>query len=63
MSQELQRKLKAAREKLEMPQAQFAKKIGIPVKTLQGWEIDKSTPRGLALKSINQILDRILAAK
>ena len=61
MSQELQRKLKAAREKLGMSQSQFAKLIGMSVRTLQHWEADAQTPRGLALMSISKILDDILA--
>lgn len=61
MSQELRNRLKEARAKLEMTQAQFAAKIQVPLKTLQGWEGDRMTPRGLALKSINETLDKILA--
>ena len=60
MSQELQRKLKAAREKLGLSQSQMAEKLGVPVRTLQRWEQNQSTPRGLALTSINKTLDRIL---
>ena len=60
MSQELQRKLKEARAKLGLSQSLFAAKLGIPVRTLQHWEQDQQTPRGLALASINKTLDRIL---
>ena len=63
MSKELQRKLKAAREKLGVSQSQFANQIGIPVRTLQQWEQDQATPRGLALTTINKTLDKILAQK
>lgn len=63
MSEELQRKLKAAREKAGLSQSQAAKAWGIPLRTLQKWEIDQATPRGLALKAINDLLDAILAEK
>lgn len=63
MSEELQRKLKAAREKAGLSQSQASEAWGIPLKTLQQWEQDKATPRGLALKAINELLDAILAGK
>ena len=61
MSEELRRKLKAAREKLGLSQSQAAKVWGIPVGTLQNWENDKRTPQGLALTAINNLLDGILS--
>ena len=61
MSEELRRKLKAAREKLGLSQSQAAKEWGIPLQTLVGWENDRHTPRGLALTAINEKLDAILA--
>jgi len=61
MSQELARKLKAAREKLKMSQSQFAKWLDMSVRTLQGWEADKGTPRGHTLRRLEEKLDRILA--
>ena len=63
MSQELRNRLKDARLKLGMTQAQFAGKTGVPLKTLQGWEGNRMTPRGLALTTINKILDEILSEK
>jgi DNA-binding transcriptional regulator YiaG len=63
MSQELQRKLKAAREKLALSQSQLAEKLGIPLRTLQRWEQDQSTPPAFTLKTIEGRLDRILARK
>ena len=62
MSEELKRKLKAAREKLGLSQSQAAKKWGIPVKTLQAWEHNRQTPRGFALAHLNSLLDGLLAA-
>ena len=60
MSEELKSKLQDARQKLGMSQSQFAAKLGAPVKTLQGWERDQSTPRGYALKALTAALDEIL---
>jgi putative transcriptional regulator len=60
MSQELKRKLKAARAKLGVSQSQFAKQIGVPLKTLQNWEIDRTTPQPFALKALESQLDAIL---
>lgn len=61
MSEELKNKLKAAREKLGLTQKAFAEKIGVPYRTLVGWENDQRTPRGLALKALNDALDAILS--
>lgn len=63
MSQELVRKLKAVREKLGLSQAKFALKLGIPVRTLIGWENDQRTPRGYGLKALTEKLNAILAKK
>ena len=60
MSEELKRKLQEARKKLGMSQSQFAAHLEMPLKTLQGWERDQSTPRGFALSALNQALDSIL---
>lgn len=61
MSEELQRKLKAAREKLGLSQSQAAKEWGVPVRTLQRWEQNQSTPHGFALKVLTEKLDAILS--
>lgn len=63
MSEELKNKLKQAREKLGLTQQQFAEKIGVPYPTLFSWEQNKRTPRGFALKALNDVLDAILAAE
>lgn len=60
MSEELRRKLKAAREKLGLSQAQASKEWGIPKPTLISWENDQRTPTGFALKQIMGMLDKIL---
>lgn len=62
MSEELRRKLKAAREKLALSQSQAAKEWGIPLRTLQNWEGDHQTPRGLALAALEKLLDAILSS-
>lgn len=60
MSEELKRKLKLAREALGLTQKQMAEKVGVPLRTLIGWENDQRTPRGLALTTLNSLLDEIL---
>jgi len=61
MSEELRRKLKAARQKLNLSQSQAAKEWGMPLRTLINWENDRRTPRGFSLTAITEKLDRILA--
>ena len=39
---------KAARKKLKLSQSQFARLIGVPVSTLQGWEQGRRHPDGPA---------------
>lgn len=63
MSQELASKLKDARSKLGLSQSKAAAAWGIPLKTLQAWEIDQHTPRGFALNAIMEKLDAILAGQ
>lgn len=63
MSEELRRKLKAARAKLGLSQSQAAKAWGVPLNTLQKWERDGATPRGLALKMLLEKLDSIINKK
>lgn len=63
MSKELANKLKAARLKLGLSQAQAALKWGIPKPTLIKWENDQRTPTGYALAQLNAMLDEILRAK
>jgi DNA-binding transcriptional regulator YiaG len=63
MSEELKGKLKAARAKLNLSQSQAAEAWGVPVRTLQGWERNQSTPRGFAFRALVEKLDAILASK
>ena len=54
-------KLKAAREKLGLSQSEFASQVlGISVRTLQSWEMDQRTPRGFALRALEEKLTKIL---
>lgn len=62
MTQELRLKLKAARAKAGLSQSKAAKMWQVPLRTLIKWENDQSTPRGIGLVAINQILDSILSS-
>lgn len=44
----ISKKLKSWRQRLKLSQSQAAAKIGVPVRTLQEWEQDRQSPRGLA---------------
>jgi DNA-binding transcriptional regulator YiaG len=61
MSLELARKLKKARAKLGLSQRAAAAEWCVSVKTLQSWEADRYTPKGLALKLLMEKLNRILS--
>lgn len=39
--------LKAYRRRLKLSQSQAAERLGVPVRTLQDWELGRSQPRGL----------------
>lgn len=62
-TEDLGSKIKAARAKLGLTQAQAAEKWGIPKGTLQNWEASHRIPRGLALVALQQILDAALGRK
>lgn len=63
MSEELKNRLKMARSHLRLSQSQASKVWGIPLRSLQNWEIDKATPRGYALTQLNAMLDAVLVGK
>jgi transcriptional regulator with XRE-family HTH domain len=44
--------LKAWRERKGFTQAQAAAKLGISVRTLQNWEIERNMPRGFGLNAL-----------
>lgn len=49
--------IKELREDLGLSQSQFAKKFGIPVRTLQGWEIDRRKPPEYVVQMIQRIIE------
>ena len=49
--------IKELRELTELSQSGFAEKFGIPVRTIQKWERDGSTPPPYIPKMIEKILD------
>lgn len=63
MSKEIVRKLKEARALVGETQVVFSERLGVPTRTLISWENDQATPRGLALKALNDALDAILKGK
>lgn len=60
MSKDLARKLKDAREKLGLSQTAAAAAWDIPLGTLRHWEQDGASPRGLALKALDDLLNDVL---
>lgn len=50
-------RLAAAREQAGMEQRQLAKRLGVKLKTLQGWEYDLSEPRANKLNMIAGLLN------
>lgn len=61
MSEQLRVQLKAARAKLGMSQAQFARHLDLPFRTLQSWEMNRNTPHSFALRALEAKLGQILA--
>lgn len=62
MSTSLKNKLKLARKVVSLSQSQASKAWDIPLATLQGWERNKSTPRGIHLTLLVAMLDGIIAS-
>jgi transcriptional regulator with XRE-family HTH domain len=54
--------LQDLRNKAGLSQSELAAKAGIPVKTIQSWEIDRALPRVDALIKLSQALDVPLEA-
>ena len=49
-------KIKELRARTGLSQSQFAKKVGIPLCTLQNWERDRTTPPPYIPEMIEKIL-------
>jgi transcriptional regulator with XRE-family HTH domain len=60
MSKELASKLKLVRSKLDLTQQELADKLPVPLPTLIKWENDLRTPRGFALKALEEKLQALL---
>jgi DNA-binding transcriptional regulator YiaG len=48
--------LKAWRARMELTQADAAERLGVPLRTLQGWEIARVAPRGYGRTALEKIL-------
>jgi len=50
--------LKASRSANGLSQSQAAERLGVPLKTLQNWEIARTKPQGFAYSAIVKIISR-----
>jgi len=55
---ELARKIRELRSKLGLTQEQFAAKVGVTFSTVNRWESGKSKPSPLAMKQIEELMER-----
>lgn len=63
MNQSLERKLKLARQKLDLTQEAMAAALGVPYPTYRNWEQGKRKPTALALKALNADVDALVKGK
>lgn len=49
-------KIKEIREMTGLSQSKFAKEYGIPVRTLQNWEIDKAKPPAYLVTLLERVV-------
>jgi len=56
---ELARKIKELRSNLGLTQEQFAAKIGVTFSTVNRWENGKGRPSPLAMRQLEELMDRI----
>ena len=56
---ELARKIKELRSKLGLTQEQFAAKVGVTFSTVNRWENGKGKPSPLAMRQIEELMERI----
>lgn len=52
-------KIRELRSKLGMTQEQFAAKVGVTFSTVNRWESGKSKPLPLAMRRIEELMERI----
>lgn len=62
MPQDLRARLKEARRKLDLTQAEAARVWGVPLNTLICWENNRRHPAAFTLGRLNLLLDGILGA-
>lgn len=55
---DLARMIKELRYKLGLTQEQFAAKVGVTFSTVNRWESGKSKPSPLAMRQIEELMDR-----
>ena len=55
---ELARKIRELRSKLGLTQEQFAAKVGVTFSTVNRWESGKSKPSPLAMRQIEELMER-----
>ena len=55
---ELARKIRELRSKLGLTQEQFAAKVGVTFSTVNRWENGKGKPSPLAMRQINELMER-----
>jgi len=55
---ELARKIRDLRSKLGLTQEQFAAKVGVTFSTVNRWESGKSRPSPLAMRQIEELMER-----
>jgi len=55
---ELARKIRELRSKLGLTQEQFAAKVGVTFSTVNRWENGKGKPSPLAMRQIEELMDR-----
>jgi len=54
------KRIRSARAKIGMSQSEAASSWGLPLRTLQNWEIGRNEPRGFARTQLDQLLAGIL---
>ena len=56
-------KIRRLRSKLGLTQEQFAAKVGVTFSTVNRWETGKSKPSPLAMRRIQEMMERIEESK